>query len=169
MSWPAELSPHFTLSELTRSDWAEEHGIPNDPPEALAGNAVRLCELAELARAALSAAAGRDVKMIPSNGYRSPAVNVGVGGSGARPGEKLSAHCDFRAIDFHVEGTNLATAFDVLRRSAIPFDKLIFEIDSHGATWLHLQVERAGEVPARRVLRGVKGPNGSTYRELPYV
>jgi len=163
------LSPHFSLSELTRSETATRLGIPNDPPEGLAANAVRLCELAEEARDILCRAAGREVRMVVSSGYRSPELNANpaVGGAGAKPGEKLSAHCDFRAMDFHPEGTNLATAFDVLRRSALPFDKLIFEIDSRGAAWLHLQVEREGERPARLVLRGMKGPDGSSYRRLP--
>ena len=167
--WPAKLSPHFQTSELARSSKAEALGIPNEPPLELLPNALRLVELAELARAALCEAAGRDVRMVLSSGYRSPALNVAVGGSGTNPGEKLSAHCDFRAIDFHPEGTNLATAFEVLRRGVVPFDKLIFEIDSHGASWLHLQVARAEEAPARRVLRGVKGPNSSSYREIPRV
>lgn len=162
-----DLSPHFTLEELTRSSTAERLGISNDPPESLAANAVRLCGLAEEARDILCRAVGREVRMVPSSGYRSPEVNAAVGGSGAKAGEKLSAHCDFRAMDFHPEGTNLANAFDVLRRSLLPFDKLIFEIDSRGAAWIHLQVEREGERPARIVLRGIKGPNGSSYGRLP--
>jgi hypothetical protein len=72
-------------------------------------------------------------------------------------------------MDFQVLGTNLATAFDVLRRSSLQFDKLIFEIDARGVTWLHLQVAREGERPALRVLRGVKGPDGSSYRDLPHA
>lgn len=164
--WPARLSPHFTLQELTQSAKAAALIIANDPPEALLPNALRLANLAEIVRDLLGKSAGREVSMTVTSGYRSLGLNSAVGGSGRNPGEKLSAHVEFRAMDFLVQGTNLATAFEVIRKSATPFDKLIFEIDSRGAAWLHLQVEREGAVPARRVLRGMKGAVSSSYREL---
>jgi len=167
--WPARLSPHFTLHELTQSAKAAALNIANDPPEELLPNALRLANLAETVRDLLGQAAGREVLMSLTSGYRCPELNSAVGGAGKNPGEKLSAHVDFRSIDFLVLGTNLASAFETIRKSAAPFDKLIFEIDSRGAAWLHLQVERQGEEPARRVLRGVKGPLSSTYRELPHA
>lgn len=164
--WPERLTPHFSLAELTRSSVAATLGIENDPPPELIGNALRLCELAEFARDLLGQLAGVEVRIDVSSGYRCLTLNAAVGGSGGREGEKLSAHCDFRAIDFHVHGTNLPTAFEALAKSSLPFDKLILEIDTHGATWLHLQAPREGAAPARRVLRGMKGPSGSTYRDL---
>ena len=169
MSWPEHLSPHFPYSEMVRSEYAAAHGIDNAPPEALEQNALRLAALCERARAILCDGAGHDVAMIPSSGFRCARLNTAVGGSGGRPGEKLSAHMAFRAIDFHTRDMNLAMAFDTLRRSGLDFDKLIWEIDARGNAWIHLQVARDGAFPARRVFRGVKLPSGSTFEELARV
>lgn len=167
--WPERLSDHFTFAELIRSETAERLGIVNVPPIELLPNAQRLVALAERARAILCKAAGHDVKMIPSSGYRCNALNSRVGGSGANPGEKLSAHVMFRAMDFRTDGMSLPLAFDTLRRSGLDFDKLIWEIDSKGSSWIHLQVGRQGATPAQRVLRGVKLPGRSTFQEMARV
>ena len=169
MEWPAYLSPekHFATADLIRSATAEARGIDNRPPDDLLGNATRLVALCEQARAILGKAAGREVRMVESSGFRCLTLNKAVGGSGSHPGEKVSAHCFFRALDFHTDGWNLVESFHALKDSDLPFDKLIYEIDHNGAAWLHLQVGREGATPAGIVLRGVKTPNGSSYVELP--
>ena len=161
--WPEKLAEHFTLKAFLYSKAAEKHGIKNVPPDALLGNALRIGALAEEARRILSAAAGHEVYMHESSGYRCLELNKKVGGAGNKKGEKLSAHCDFRALDFAVSGMDIKTAFDVLRASDLDFDQLILEIDSNGATWIHIQVRKEGGKARRNVLRGVKTPNGSTY------
>ena len=166
MDWPEHLSEHFAFKDLIHSDRAEKLGIDNTPPDDLLGNATRLAAICERARTALGHAAGREVRMVEHSGFRCLALNAAVGGSG-KPGETLSAHCFFRALDFHTDGMNLMDAFYALRDSDVPFDKLIFERDHKGNSWLHLQDAREGATPARRVLRGVKTPNGSTFQELP--
>lgn len=167
MEWPDSLSPHFSTASLVRSSRASAMGIDNTPPDDLIGNAQRLVAMAEQARAVLGKAAGREIPMVVTSGFRCLALNRAVGGSGSHPGETISAHCYFRAMDFIPTGMGVADAFEALRGSELDFDKLIFEIDHEGDTWIHLQVAREGATPARRVFRGVKTPVGSTYQELP--
>ena len=161
--WPEKLAEHFATKDFLYSRTAEKYGIKNIPPDALLGNALRLGTLAEEARRVLSVAAGHEVYMHESSGFRCLELNRKVGGAGKKAGEKLSAHCDFRALDFTVSGMDLKTAFDVLRASNLDFDQLIYEIDSKGAAWLHIQVRKEGGKARRNVLRGVKAPSGSTY------
>src|SRR5690606_21992026 len=70
-----QLSPHFRLSELLRSDTAQTQGLYQVPPPAVVGRLRELCvELLEPVR----------VKVGPlrvTSGYRRPRVNTAVGGS----------------------------------------------------------------------------------------
>ena len=158
-------SEHFPTSELIRSSEATKHNIPNTPPDALLPNAERLVLLAEEARKILALAFGCEIHMILSSGYRCPALNTRAGGSGSRPGEKPSAHMDFRAIDFDPRGVSVSFAFDILRKSALAYDKIILETDGN-TFWIHLQVAREGEVPARRAFTGIKMHGGQTFKEV---
>ena len=81
------LSPHFTLAEMTASQTAARHGLDNTPPPEMVGHLVLLCEqILEPARAALG-------PLRVTSGYRSPLVNSRVGGS------RTSAHCLGYAAD----------------------------------------------------------------------
>lgn len=126
MTWPDHLSEHFTLSELT----VTKTGLPNNPPETLLANAAILCALLEKARAVLN------VPMIIApnhSGYRSPQVNIHVGGA------TNSAHTRFLAADFEPgQGMSIDTAFEMLRLSSIGYDKLIMERNGD-SRWIHIQ------------------------------
>ena len=37
------LSPHFSYEEMTRSDWAERHGVDNTPDELQLAGLINLC------------------------------------------------------------------------------------------------------------------------------
>ena len=127
-----DLSPHFTLAELTRTDT----GLPNVPNAEERANLARLA--AELLEP-LRAMAGCPLRI--NSGYRSAAVNAKVGGVPA------SAHRDGRAADLRpVEGT-CGELFERARRSGLPFDQLILE-----PTWLHIAIARDGQEPRRQVL-----------------
>lgn len=69
-----QLSPHFTLTELTRSDTALERGIDNTPPPELIPRLVLLAELLERIRATLAC------PVIVTSGYRCEQLNAAVGG-----------------------------------------------------------------------------------------
>ena len=166
-AFPAMLSQHFSLESLEHSQKALDLGIDNTPPDSTAGNALRLAESLETCRAFLCSHYGKDVPMVPTSGFRCLELNHAVGGAGIKPGQTLSAHCDFRACDFHPLGVNLVDAFEALRRSGLPFDQLILEMDSRGDLWIHWGIAPEGVTPRQEVLRGLKTPTGSTYTRLP--
>lgn len=116
------LSPHFTLAELTISDVAARRGIDNTPPATVLANLRYTAQGLELVREVLGC------PVIVNSGYRSPAVNRAVGGSA------MSAHCDGFAADIiaPLAGAPLEVARK-LRDSGIAFDQLI-----HEGTWVHL-------------------------------
>ncbi|UTW56207.1 D-Ala-D-Ala carboxypeptidase family metallohydrolase [Kordiimonas sp. SCSIO 12610] len=112
------LSPHFTLSEFTRSDTANKHGINNHPTElhelenmkALAGSVL------EPARQII----GRPLFI--TSGYRSSALNRIIGGA------RHSQHMLGEAADFIVKGADMHEIAETLTAlDSIPFDQLIFE------------------------------------------
>jgi hypothetical protein len=129
------VTPHFSLDELTRSDYAVRHNICNDPgPDALAALAFT-AEQMEAVRALL----GHPIAV--SSGYRSPALNAAIGGS------MNSQHRDGLAVDFTCDA--FGTPFEVckaIEASAIPFDQLIHEY----GRWTHISFSR--EAPRRQCL-----------------
>ena len=119
------LSPNFSLAELTTSQFAARYGKDNTPgPEALA-NLHRLSIALERVRAWLN----RPVIIL--SGYRSPAVNRGVGGA------HRSAHLTGLAADFICPSYGkVIDVFETLRMSGIVYDQLIAE---RGA-WIHFAI-----------------------------
>lgn len=69
-----QLSPHFTLTELTASRKAVELKLDNTPAPELLPRLVLLAELLERIRRALG------VPVIVTSGYRCPPLNRAVGG-----------------------------------------------------------------------------------------
>lgn len=165
MAWPKNLSEHFPFADLIHSDKAVQNHIDNTPPDYLMGNAIRLVNLAEQFRALLSDHAGKETPYLVHSGYRSVIVNKLVGGSGAKPGEKPSAHMTFRAMDGHPAGLDLEDAFDLMRRSPLPYDKILIE-RSGTARWIHFQVAEEGRAPRRLAYRAEMKPGGMHYELL---
>lgn len=128
------LSPHFTLEELTFSQTAARLGLNNDPPPRIVENLTFLASRLEEVRALLKA------PMVVSSGYRSPAVNDAVGGSAT------SQHRFGLAVDFVAPA--FGDPFEVAQAivaSGIEVDELILE---HGR-WVHVAFKRA--FPRRRI------------------
>jgi zinc D-Ala-D-Ala carboxypeptidase len=116
------LSPHFSLAELTLSETAGRKGIDNNPgPEALA-NLRRLATVLEDVRTL----AGKPINI--SSGFRAPAVNNAVGGA------SNSAHVQGLAADINVPGMTPAALARLIEGSSIRFDQLILEFDR----WVHI-------------------------------
>jgi uncharacterized protein YcbK (DUF882 family) len=67
------LSPNFTLQELTHSDAAVRHGWENNPDANEINNLTRLAELLEQVRKVL----GKPIML--NSGFRSKLVNDSVG------------------------------------------------------------------------------------------
>ena len=118
------LSPHFTLEEMTRSDYAARKGWKNDPDDKTIANLKRLAVLFEQVRAELGC------PVIINSAYRSSKVNSAIGGS------KNSQHMLGCAAD--IRGVNKSPDDLMLHiiGSDIKYDQLIREFDS----WVHISV-----------------------------
>lgn len=82
-----------------------------------------------------------------TSGWRSHLLNAYVGGSQVPP----SAHMFGRAGDHIPLSMALVDAFERIRKSAIPYDKLILERRStDGVVWIHGQI-RSDPHPPRRL------------------
>ena len=143
------LSPHFTLNELTRSQTALRLGIPNVPDEQQQANMVRLCEiLLEPVRELLG------VPLHSDSGFRCAQLNKAVGSTAPH-----SAHEDGRADDMIPVGMDIHEAFDKIRHSDLPYDQIIIECDA----WIHLAIAPEGSRPRRMALKAIGHPGQWAY------
>lgn len=123
-----QLTKHFSLAELTRSDTALRLGIDNTPTRHHLANLHVLAAKLEEVRALL----GHPI--IITSGYRSPALNQAVDGSAT------SSHREGLAADFHCPGFGPDQAVaQAIADSALEFDQLIFE--QARTHWVHLGVD----------------------------
>ena len=134
------LTPHFTLAELTRSSAALRRGIDNAATPAVTAALTALClHVLEPVRAQFGPVA-------ITSGYRSPAVNKAIGGA------RGSQHMLGEAADFTVPGVrNLDVCQWIMRH--LNYDQLIYEFGEAG--WVHASwrdgVLRNQELTARRL------------------
>ena len=135
------LSPHFTLAEMTKSQFALRRGIVNalDPAEPedadVINNLRRLClGVLEPVRE------GFGVPFAPSSAYRSPALNAALG---SKP---TSQHVSGQAVDLELPGIpNLTLARWI--RDQLNYDQLILEFyDPAEPTsgWVHVSLKETG-------------------------
>lgn len=123
-----QLTPHFSLEELTHSQTAARKGIHNVPKPNTEErkNLQRMAETMEEVRAILG-----DKPILISSGYRDPRVNAMVGGSVG------SKHINGLAADFTCPG--FGTALEICKQlephmRELRIDQLIYEF----GTWVHL-------------------------------
>lgn len=116
------LSEHFTLEELVASQVAARRRIDNRPAPAIIENLRRVAAVLEQIRAAI----GKPITV--SSGYRSPALNVAVGGA------RESAHLHGLAADISVSGLAPKALAKAIIAAGIQFDQLILEFDQ----WVHI-------------------------------
>lgn len=134
----AQLSPHFSLAELTRSDKARELGISNVPTIAVVADLHRLADRLEQVRALLG---GRTITV--NSAYRCPQLNRAVGS------KDTSLHLHGLAADIVCPafGTPLQIC-RTIAASGIPFDQLIHEF----GRWVHLGLAFDGKTDRRQQL-----------------
>jgi len=140
-----QITPHFSLQELTRTDT----GLENDPGPALAGNLLRLAETLEEVRELLG------VPLRINSGFRSEAVNNEIYRRIKGTPNTKSAHLYARAADFKPIGMSHKDAFDMIMESGITFDQLIFE-----PTWIHIGIACAREKSRRQCLTATMRAGG---------
>ena len=127
------MSIHFSLHELTASEYAARHGIDNSPNAEILANINILMDGLERARTVL------DKPMSISSGYRSPKVKAGAGGS------KASYHMRGLAADFTCPGMTPKDVCNALEaaKQIIQYDKIILEY----GRWTHIQFPDVDEEP----------------------
>jgi hypothetical protein len=131
------LSPNFTLEELTHSEIAERNGLDNTPNEDTKANLVRLARFLEEVRKVL----GRPIMV--NSAYRSQGVNAQLG---SKP---TSQHCIGCAADIKVPGLTPDNIIKELLKTNLEYDQLIREFDS----WVHISIpNKFADKPRKNVL-----------------
>ena len=121
-----QLTEHFSLEELTRTD---HRTLDNAPDAAAIANLQRLAEFLERVKAILG---GRAVMI--TSGYRSKAVNDAVGS------KETSQHRLGCAADIRVPGMTPDMVVRAVLASGLAYDQLIREFDS----WTHISISNFG-------------------------
>ena len=131
------LSPHFRLSEFTKSKTAEKYQLFNVPREE--AEVANLRALAANVLEPVRALFGKFV--IVTSGFRCATLNRLVGGV------VNSQHTLGEAADIIVRGVPCFDAASAIAASDIPFDQLIYELRERGdgsSEWLHISHKRLG-------------------------
>ena len=129
-----QLTPNFSLEQLTYSETAALEGIDNTPAAEVIDNLRLLAGGLEQ----VQAVTGFPLEI--SSGYRSPELNRRVGGAGT------SQHTLGLAADFTCAGFGPPMeVVKAIRASGIAFDQCILEY----AEWVHISFSKA---PRGRVL-----------------
>lgn len=129
------ITPHFTLDELTASESAERNGWDNTPNDAELENLKRLADMLEQVKVVLG---GKPIMI--NSAFRSKKVNDAVGS------KDTSQHRIGCAADLRVPGM---TPDEVVRKivaSGINFDQVIREFDR----WTHISVANSPDTTPRK-------------------
>ena len=140
------LSKHFTLEELTLSDYAIRNDMDNTPDADVVLNLATLCKhvlepLREIVK--------RPIQI--TSGYRSRFVNLGIGGS------KTSQHIEGKAADIVVPNMSIDELFDIASKF-VEYDQVIHEF----GRWLHISYN--GQANRKEVLWAVKENGKTVYK-----
>lgn len=128
-----QLTEHFTLEEMTRSNIARQKGVKNEPNESQIENLKLLCEyILEPIREKLN------TPLYISSGFRSEKINTLVGGS------KTSQHllgqaADIQIFDKKLTNTDLFNIIvEMIRSGEITTGQCIAEKVGGEISWVHI-------------------------------
>ena len=145
-----QLSPHFSLAELTRTS----HDLPNEPDEAALARLRLLCsEILEPLRQLW----GGPIRV--NSGYRSAQVNAAIGGA------KGSQHLRGEAADVVPVGMSAEKAMEMLAKAVArgEFPRLGQGI-IYASGFVHVSIDSATK-PRQQLLRSsASGGSGGPYR-----
>lgn len=128
------LSPNFTLEELTASEIAVRQGLDNTPNATEVANLVRVAELLEQVRALINK------PILVNSAFRSKAVNDAV------KSKDTSQHRLGCAADIRVPGMTPKQVVQACIDGGIPFDQIIEEFGS----WTHISVPNTKDIAPRK-------------------
>jgi len=126
------LSPNFTLDELTHTDHRE---LSNEPNESETANLKRLADFLEQVKTVLG---GKPVMV--NSAFRSKAVNDAVGS------KDTSQHRIGCAADIRVPGMTPDEVVRAVIASGLGYDQIIREFDR----WTHISVPNTVDTAPRR-------------------
>ena len=129
------LTPHFTLEELTASETAERNGWDNSPNDQELANLTRLADFLEQIKVVLN---GKPI--IISSGLRTKKVNDAVGS------RDTSQHRLGCAADFRVPGMTPDQVVKAIVASGIGYDQVIREF----GRWTHISVPNSEDTSPRK-------------------
>ena len=129
------LTPHFTLEELTASEAADRNGWDNTPNEQELENLKRLADFLEQIKVVLG---GKPIMV--NSAFRSKLVNDSVGS------KDTSQHRIGCAADIRVPGMTPDEVVRAIIASGIGYDQVIREFDR----WTHVSVPNSIDVAPRR-------------------
>ena len=129
------LTPHFSLEELTASETAERNGWDNTPNEQELSNLTRLAGFLEQVKTVLG---GKPIMI--SSGLRTKLVNDAVGS------KDTSQHRLGCAADFKVPGMTPDEVVKAIVASGIGYDQVIREFDR----WTHISVPNSEDAAPRQ-------------------
>jgi zinc D-Ala-D-Ala carboxypeptidase len=129
------LTPHFTLEELTASEAADRNGWDNTPNEQELENLKRLADFLEQVKVVLG---GKPIMV--NSAFRSKLVNDSVGSKDS------SQHRIGCAADIRVPGMTPDEVVKSVIASKIGYDQVIREFDR----WTHISVPNTPDTAPRR-------------------
>ena len=130
------LSPNFTLAELTHTDHRDLENVPN---ETEIQNLYRLAEFLEQVKSLLG---GRPIMV--NSAFRSKAVNDAVGS------KDTSQHRLGCAADIRVPGMSPDEVCKAIYESDLGYDQLIKEfVTLNGGGWTHVSIPNTPVALAR--------------------
>jgi len=132
------LTPHFTLEELTASETAERNGWDNSPNDIELANLTRLADFLEQVKVVLG---GKPIMI--SSGLRTKLVNDAVGSKDS------SQHRTGCACDFRVPSMTPDEVVKAVIASGIGYDQVIREFDR----WTHISIPNSeSDKPRKQAL-----------------
>jgi uncharacterized protein YcbK (DUF882 family) len=129
------ITPHFTLEELTASETAERNGWENNPNGYERENLARLADLLEQVKVVLG---GKPIMI--NSAFRCKQVNDAVGS------KDTSQHRTGCAADFRVPGMTPDQVVKAVIASGIGFDQIIREFDR----WTHISIPNTVDTSPRK-------------------
>ena len=141
MNKDMKLSEHFTLGEVTKTNYVTKDG--NFPSSEAIENLTNLCEnwLEDLRYSYNTLYEGQpESPLVINSGYRSPDVNKLAGGA------PTSNHLTGCAVDIHVSGFEQAIRYasillDISDGTQRDYDELFIEKNKSGSHWIHFAVK----------------------------
>jgi hypothetical protein len=148
------LSPNFTLKELTKSDYAIRNGIPNEP------NMDQIVKLKELCQKILQPVRNNFGPVTVTSGFRSPELCIKIGSS------VNSQHANGEAADFEVPGVDNANVAYWIKDNLEDWDQMILEFYTLGepnSGWVHCSYS---DKPRKQFLRAFKEDGKTKYKPI---